>query len=118
VFCVQSGTATFELTEEPDSATTETVAVDAGEVIRIAPGRFLERYSDGANDEPVEGFALGAPASRHDRAALAPVMHYSECAEQTARPTTLTGEGSLRFTRQDCGTTVTFWIRRVPAAPT
>jgi len=28
------------------------------------------------------------------------------------------GEGSLRFTCQDPGTTVTVWIRRVPAAPT
>jgi mannose-6-phosphate isomerase-like protein (cupin superfamily)/ribosomal protein S27AE len=108
VFYVQSGTATFELTEEPDSSTTEAVTVEAGEVIRIPPGTFQEGYNDADNDEPVEGFALGAPASRHDWDALESVMHCSACGEETAQATTLTDDGSFRFTCGDCGTTVTF----------
>jgi len=38
VFCVQSGEATFDVADRPDSSATETVTVGAGEVIRFPPG--------------------------------------------------------------------------------
>ena len=66
MFYVQSGEATFDVADEPDSSATESVPVGAGEVIRGPPGRFQEGYNDADNDEPVVGFAFGAPASKHD----------------------------------------------------
>lgn len=52
LFYVLAGTATFE-TEEGD------VAVEAGEVVRFAPGEFQQGWNRG--DERVLALALGAP---------------------------------------------------------
>jgi len=108
VFVIQSGTATFEVTDEPDSASTESVTVEAGEAIRIPPGTFQEGYNDAENDEPVVGLALGAPSSRHEWESLESVLHCGECGEETAQATALTEEGQFRFTCRDCGTTMSF----------
>jgi mannose-6-phosphate isomerase-like protein (cupin superfamily) len=108
VFYVLAGTATFEVTDVPDSSTTETVTVEAGEAVRFPPGTFQEGYNDADNDEPVAGLALGAPASRHDWDALESVLHCRECGEETAQATTLTDSGGFEFTCPECGTAVTF----------
>lgn len=108
VFFIRSGTATFELTDEPDSETTETVTVDAGEVIRIPSGTFQEGYNDADNDEPVVGLALGAPSSRHDWESIESVIHCAECGEETAQTMALTDEGSFEFTCTECDATMTF----------
>ncbi|WP_458208500.1 cupin domain-containing protein [Haladaptatus sp. NG-SE-30] len=52
VFYIQSGSVTFE-TEDGD------VAVEAGEVVRFAPGEFQQGVNEG--DERVVALALGAP---------------------------------------------------------
>lgn len=59
VFYVISGTATFEVADEP-LTDRETVEVGAGEVIRFAPGEYQTGTNDGK--EPVDALALGAPA--------------------------------------------------------
>lgn len=103
VFYVQSGEATFEVTDEPDSSTTEAVTVGAGEVIRFPPGEFQEGYNDAENDDPVVGFALGAPSSKHDWEAIESVMHCGDCGEETGHSMSLTDEGSFSFTCGECG---------------
>ena len=52
VFCVQSGTATFETEDGP-------VEVGAGEAVRFEPGEFQRGWNRG--DERVVALALGAP---------------------------------------------------------
>lgn len=58
VFCVVSGTATFEAMAEV-GAETETVEVGPGEAIRFAPGEFQQGHNE--SDEEVIALALGAP---------------------------------------------------------
>ncbi len=52
VFYVQSGTATFETKDEA-------VMVEAGEIVRFAPGDYQRGKNEG--DERVVALALGAP---------------------------------------------------------
>lgn len=59
VFYIVEGTATFEL-----GKTRERVEVSADEFVRFAPGEFQHGYN--ATDEPVVGFAFGAPGAEHD----------------------------------------------------
>lgn len=106
VFYVQSGVATFEIADEPDSAATETTTVGANEVIRIPPGQYQEGYNDADSDEPVVGLALGAPAARHDWEAIESVLHCRDCEEETGHGLSLTDEGTFEFTCEECGTEV------------
>lgn len=57
IFYVQSGTAVFETADG-------LVSVDAGEIVRFAPGEFQHGYNDG--DESVSGLAIGAPFGSND----------------------------------------------------
>jgi len=57
IFIVQQGRVTFE-TETGD------VSVEAGAVIRFAPGEFQRGVNEG--DERVVAFAVGAPQARGD----------------------------------------------------
>jgi len=58
IFYVIEGTATFETAPEPD-VETETVTVEAGEVVRFAPGEYQQGRNE--SDSEVVALALGAP---------------------------------------------------------
>ncbi|WP_254840173.1 cupin domain-containing protein [Natronomonas marina] len=108
LFYVQSGEATFDVADEPDSSATESVSVDAGEVVRFPPGQFQEGYNDADNDETVVGFAFGAPSSKHDWESIESVLHCSECGEETGHGLALTDENRFEFTCGECGNVVSF----------
>ncbi|MFT4903740.1 MAG: mannose-6-phosphate isomerase-like protein (cupin superfamily) [Natronomonas sp.] len=108
VFYVQSGEATFEVADEPDSGATETVSVGAGEVIRFPPGQYQEGSNDADNDEPIVGFAFGAPASKHDWEEIESVLHCSECGEETGHGLSLTDDNSFEFDCNECGNVLSF----------
>jgi mannose-6-phosphate isomerase-like protein (cupin superfamily) len=61
VFYVQEGTVTFHRGAESDGTVeeSETVTVEAGEVVRFAPGEFQRGVNEG--DERVRAVAIGAP---------------------------------------------------------
>ncbi|WP_121744708.1 cupin domain-containing protein [Natronorubrum halophilum] len=98
VFYVQEGTATFE-TEAGD------VTVEAGEVIRFAPGDFQKGYNDA--DEPVVGFAFGAPGARHDWDEIESMIYCQDCEAEVGHGLELTDEGVFRMTCTDCGNSFT-----------
>ncbi|WP_436343744.1 cupin domain-containing protein [Natronorubrum sp. FCH18a] len=98
VFYVQDGTATFD-TEEGE------VTVEEGEVIRFAPGEFQHGYNDG--DDPVVGFAFGAPDARHDWDQIESMIYCRNCEEEVGHGLELTDEGGFRMDCTDCGNTFT-----------
>ena len=108
VFYVQSGEATFDVADRPDSSATESVTVGAGEVIRFPPGQFQEGYNDPDNDDEVVGFAFGAPSSRHEWDEIESVLGCAECGEETGHGLSLTDEDSFQFTCNECGNVVSF----------
>lgn len=107
VFYVQSGTAVFDVADEPSTDATESVTVDAGEVIRFQPGEFQQGYNAEDSEEPVTGFAFGAPASKHDWDQIESVLECRECGEETGHGLGLTDEGSFEFTCKECGNQMT-----------
>ena len=107
VFYVLEGEATFDVADEPSSDATESVTVSAGEVVRFPPGQFQEGYNDD-EDDPVVGFAFGAPSSKHDWESIESVLHCSECGEETGHGLSLTEENRFEFTCGQCGNEVTF----------
>ncbi len=106
VFYVQSGEATFDVAEEPDSDAVESVSVGAGEVIRFPPGEYQTGYNEQENDEQVVGFAFGAPDSKHDWEDIEAVLFCQECGEETGHGMALTADGKFEFTCEECGATV------------
>ncbi|QSW98969.1 cupin domain-containing protein [Haloterrigena alkaliphila] len=102
VFYVQEGTATFELRTDAD-AETEEFTVDAGEVIRFAPGEFQHGYNESDADEPVVGFAFGAPKSRHDWDQIESLLYCRECEDEVGHGLELTDDGNFRMTCTECG---------------
>jgi hypothetical protein len=82
------------------------VTVEAGEVVRFPPGQFQEGYNDG--DEPVVGWALGAPSSKHDWDDIESVLPCSECGEETGHGLSLTEDNDFAFTCTECGNEVSF----------
>ncbi len=99
VFYVQEGTATFET---PD----EDVVVEAGELIRFAPGDFQMGYNDpevGEEDETVVGFALGAPDSKHDWEDIESIIYCQDCEEETGHGVDLVEGPAFEMTCLDCG---------------
>lgn len=103
LFYVLSGEATFDVADEPDSGAVESVTVAAGEAIRFPPGEFQEGYNEANRDEPVTGFAFGAPGSRHDWDAIESVLHCGECGEETGHGLSLTDDDRFEFTCRECG---------------
>lgn len=99
VFYIQSGTATFDVGLER-----EQVDVEAGEVIRFAPGEFQEGYNDADSETTVTGLAFGAPAAKHDWNDIESIIPCGECGEETGHGLALTDEGNFRFTCGECGT--------------
>lgn len=58
VVLVTEGTATFEARPEP-TADSETVAVEAGEAVRFAPGEYKQGRNE--SDAPVVALSIAAP---------------------------------------------------------
>lgn len=106
VFYVQAGEATFDVAAEPSTAAVDEVTVEAGEVVRFAPGEFQQGYNEADNDEPVVGFAFGAPASMHDWDAIESVVHCRECGEETGHGLALTDAGGFELTCLECDTVI------------
>ncbi len=102
VFYVQSGEATFEFADVPDTDAVDTVTVGAGEVVRFGPGEFQEGFNAADRDEPVVGFAIGAPGPVHDWDAIESVVFCRECDAETAHGLDLTDDGRFEFTCLDC----------------
>ena len=102
IFYVESGTAEFEVGRDR-----ETVAVDAGELVRFAPGEFQTGYNPEDADEPVVGWAIGAPGARHDWDDLESLVYCRDCEAERAHGTRLTDERRFRLTCTECGTQFT-----------
>jgi uncharacterized RmlC-like cupin family protein len=107
VFYVLEGTATFDVADEPSSDATESVTVEAGEVVRFPSWQFQEGYNGDDADEPVVGFAFGAPSSRHDWESIESVLHCGECGQETGHRLSLTEAGRFEFTCGQCGNKLT-----------
>ncbi|WP_181692957.1 cupin domain-containing protein [Natronomonas sp. LN261] len=103
VFYIQSGEATFDVAEAPDSDAADPVSVGAGEVIRFPPGEFQTGYNEADNDERVVALALGAPTSEHDIGEIEAAIPCSECGEETGHTMTETDDGDFVFTCLECG---------------
>jgi uncharacterized cupin superfamily protein len=97
VFYVMEGSVEFEV-----GLDRETVLVEAGEVIRFAPGEYQTGWNRG--DETVRGWALGAPGAQHDWDELESVVDCRECGEETPHATSINDEGRFAFTCNECGT--------------
>lgn len=92
LFYVIDGTATFE-TEDGD------VTVEAGEVIRFAPGEFQQGRND--TDGRVRALAVGAPGDSTDVTIL---RDCRGCDDRTAQRIEPTEDGdALLTTCVDCG---------------
>lgn len=92
LFYVVEGTATFE-TDDGD------VTVDAGEVIRFAPGEFQQGRNE--TGESVKALAVGSPA---DSGELTLLRECSSCGERTDHEITPTDDGDALLTRcAECG---------------
>jgi uncharacterized cupin superfamily protein len=89
VFYVMAGTATFQ-TESGD------VEVDAGEVVRFAPGEYQEGHNEG--DDPVRALAFGAPQEMGETRAKVPC---GECGADY-HETEVTADG-VTLTCPECG---------------
>ena len=106
VFYVQSGEATFDVADRPDSS-----AVGAGGVIRFPPGQFQEGYDDPDGDDQSWGSPSARPpadtsGTRSNRCCTAP-----NAARRPAMAS-LTDEDGFRFICNECGDIVSFWARR------
>ncbi|EMA27324.1 cupin domain-containing protein [Halobiforma nitratireducens] len=100
VFYVQTGTATFD-TEDGE------VSVDAGEVIRFAPGEFQHGYNDPDATDPVVGFAFGAPGPRHDWDEIESIVYCQHCDQERGHGLELTDDGAFEMTCNECETAFT-----------
>ena len=72
-------------------------------MIRFAPGEFQHGYNDSDADEPVVGFAFGAPAARHDWDQIESLLYCRECDAEVGHGLELTEDGNFRMTCTDCG---------------
>jgi quercetin dioxygenase-like cupin family protein len=98
IFYVESGTAEFEVGRER-----ETITVDAGELVRFAPGEYQTGYNPDDADEEVVGWAIGAPSSRHDWEELESLVYCRDCDAERDHTTRLNDAGRFELTCTDCG---------------
>ncbi len=92
VFVIQEGSVTFE-TEAGD------VRVDAGELIRFAPGEYQQGINTG--DERVVALAVGAPREAGQSEIL---RRCTSCDERTPNTVERVDEGAAKITRcLECG---------------
>lgn len=96
VFYVLSGTATFDVAEEP-LEDPESVDVAAGEVVRFAPGEYQTGQNEGEGD--VEALAFGAPKETTDVRVPGPCP---ECENESLALTFAGGEMGTEC--PECGT--------------
>jgi len=107
VFYVLSGTATFETPASEsdaerasgDAAGDDEVAVDAGELIRFAPGEYQSGKNDG--DEVVRALALGAPKESED---VRVPETCRDCGHENMR--FIPGDDGFTLVCPECGTEV------------
>ncbi|MFB6207164.1 MAG: cupin [Haloglomus sp.] len=85
-----------------DLSERDEVPVEAGELIRFAPGEYQTGWNRG--DEPVRGLALGAPGAQHDWDELESIVDCRECGEKTPHATTIKENGRFGLTCNECGT--------------
>ncbi|WP_435197254.1 cupin domain-containing protein [Natronomonas sp. EA1] len=110
VFYVEEGTATFEVLarqvdgEEDEPNERAEIVVEAGEVIRFAPGEFQTGVNTG--EKTLVGWAFGAPGS-HDWEELESLIGCRECGEETRHALELTDEARFENTCKECGNTFT-----------
>jgi len=102
LFYVEAGTAEFLVGRERDQVT-----VEAGEVIRFAPGEFQTGYVPEDADEDVVGWALGAPGARHDWDELESIVYCRDCETEQPHATELTDASRFHLTCTACGTEFT-----------
>lgn len=91
------------MADAPDSEAAESVIVGAGEVIRFPAGEFQTGYNDEESEESVVGFALGAPAPKHDWEEIEAAIPCRECGEETGHGVSLNDEGQFEYTCMACG---------------
>lgn len=102
VFYIQSGTATFVC-----GADRETVTVDAGEMIRFAPGEFQTGQVPEDAEEEVIALAIGAPGPRHNWGEdLESLVYCRTCEAERPHESRPTGDG-FALTYKECGTRFT-----------
>ncbi|MDY7081527.1 MAG: cupin, partial [Halobacteria archaeon] len=77
--------------------------VEAGEIIRFAPGEFQYGYNDSDNDERVKAMAFGAPGSMHNWDDLQALIECRECGEELPHDTTMTSDAKFQLTCTECG---------------
>jgi uncharacterized cupin superfamily protein len=94
LFYVLEGTVTFRTLEDDD------VVVEAGEIVRFAPGEFQRGVNRG--DERVRALAIGAPQDPGDTEIL---RECEECGGETTQELELAGDRSeIRAVCEECGT--------------
>ncbi|ELY42590.1 cupin domain-containing protein [Natronorubrum sulfidifaciens] len=98
VFYVEDGVATFD-TEAGE------VVVEAGDVIRFAPGEFQQGYND--SDERVVGFAFGAPGAKHDWDEIESLVYCRDCEAEVGHSLELVDGGAFRMSCTACENTFT-----------
>jgi quercetin dioxygenase-like cupin family protein len=98
IFHIQEGRAVFEVGPER-----EEVPVEAGEVIRFAPGEWQMGYAAEEDGNRVVGWAIGAPGPTHDPDRLESMIPCRECGEEHPHETRLV-DGQFQFTCTECGT--------------
>ncbi|SDQ62188.1 cupin domain-containing protein [Natronobacterium texcoconense] len=96
VFYVQEGTAVFD-TDEGE------ITVEAGEVIRFAPGDFQQGYNAENAEERVVGFAFGAPGAKHDWDQIESLVFCRRCEEEQGHGLSITDSGGFELTCSACG---------------
>ena len=104
---VQSGEATFDVADRPDSSATGTATVG------LAKSSGSPRVVPGGNDDPngdddVAGFAFGAPSDRRKWDSIESVSHCGECGEETGNGLSLTEEHDFESTCSECGNVLSF----------
>ncbi|SFS52300.1 cupin domain-containing protein [Halostagnicola kamekurae] len=98
VFYVLEGTATFETENGP-------LTVDAGELVRFAPGEFQQGTNEG--DDPLVGWALGAPDSSHNWEDIESVVYCRACDSETKHGLEITDGGGFRLNCSNCDSSFT-----------
>lgn len=92
LFVIQEGRVTFETEDEE-------IVVDAGEVIRFAPGEYQQGINTG--DERVVALAIGAPQETGDSDIL---RECTTCGERTSNTVERVDDGQAKVTRcLNCG---------------
>lgn len=96
VVYVTRGTATYESTVDP-SADPETVTVEAGELVRFAPGEYKQGRNE--TDEPVEALTIGAPPDAREYRVPQPCGTCGESVYLVAEP----GDAGIELVCPECG---------------